>query len=108
MPQPNGGLAQLGERLAGSQKVIGSSPLSSTEVFRTTVQDFATPGFPGFLFAPVVQTAVNCDLRQVATVLGVCCRSALEIDFHCHSGLYSRNPLPFDCRTEHETTENTE
>ena len=24
-----GGLAQLGERLAGSQKVIGSSPLSS-------------------------------------------------------------------------------
>ena len=25
-----GGLAQLGERLAGSQKVIGSSPLSST------------------------------------------------------------------------------
>ena len=30
MPQPNGGLAQLGERLAGSQKVIGSSPLSST------------------------------------------------------------------------------
>ena len=27
---PNGGLAQLGERLAGSQKVIGSSPLSST------------------------------------------------------------------------------
>ena len=27
---PNGGLAQLGERLAGSQKVRGSSPLSST------------------------------------------------------------------------------
>ena len=27
---PNGGLAQLGERLAGSQKVSGSSPLSST------------------------------------------------------------------------------
>ncbi len=26
----NGGLAQLGERLAGSQKVRGSSPLSST------------------------------------------------------------------------------
>jgi hypothetical protein len=26
----NGGLAQLGERLAGSQKVSGSSPLSST------------------------------------------------------------------------------
>jgi len=26
------------------------------------VQDFATPGLPGFLFAPVVQTAVNCDL----------------------------------------------
>jgi hypothetical protein len=26
----HGGLAQLGERLAGSQKVIGSSPLSST------------------------------------------------------------------------------
>lgn len=25
-----GGLAQLGERLAGSQKVMGSSPLSST------------------------------------------------------------------------------
>ncbi len=25
-----GGLAQLGERLAGSQKVIGSIPLSST------------------------------------------------------------------------------
>tara|TARA_Y100001934_G_scaffold179119_1_gene211905 strand:- start:458 stop:640 length:183 start_codon:yes stop_codon:yes gene_type:complete len=25
-----GGLAQLGERLAGSQKVSGSSPLSST------------------------------------------------------------------------------
>ena len=25
-----GGLAQLGERLAGSQKDIGSSPLSST------------------------------------------------------------------------------
>jgi hypothetical protein len=28
--QPCGGLAQLGERLAGSQKVSGSSPLSST------------------------------------------------------------------------------
>ena len=27
---PQGGLAQLGERLAGSQKVRGSSPLSST------------------------------------------------------------------------------
>ena len=26
-----GGLAQLGERLAGSQKVIGSSPLSSID-----------------------------------------------------------------------------
>ncbi len=26
-----GGLAQLGERLAGSQKVTGSSPVSSTE-----------------------------------------------------------------------------
>jgi hypothetical protein len=26
----HGGLAQLGERLAGSQKVSGSSPLSST------------------------------------------------------------------------------
>jgi hypothetical protein len=27
-----GGLAQLGERLAGSQKVIGSSPLSSISI----------------------------------------------------------------------------
>ena len=30
-PTPVGGLAQLGERLAGSQKVRGSSPLSSTQ-----------------------------------------------------------------------------
>ena len=30
-----GGLAQLGERLAGSQKVIGSSPLSSTFTFHS-------------------------------------------------------------------------
>jgi hypothetical protein len=29
-----GGLAQLGERLAGSQKVRGSSPLSSTQTHR--------------------------------------------------------------------------
>ena len=29
-----GGLAQLGERLAGSQKVRGSSPLSSTQAHR--------------------------------------------------------------------------
>lgn len=33
--QKRGGLAQLGERLAGSQKVMGSSPLSSTS--KTTV-----------------------------------------------------------------------
>ena len=31
--QTYGGLAQLGERLAGSQKVIGSSPLSSIGIY---------------------------------------------------------------------------
>ena len=40
----NGGLAQLGERLAGSQKVTGSSPVSSTPtiltVARTRICDF--------------------------------------------------------------------
>src|SRR5450830_1075127 len=31
-----GGIAQLGERLAGSQKVTGSSPVTSTTVVKTT------------------------------------------------------------------------
>ena len=35
-----GGLAQLGERLAGSQKVRGSNPLSSTFVFREADMTF--------------------------------------------------------------------
>ena len=38
-----GGLAQLGERLAGSQKVRGSSPLSSTRPDCTTSHPAATP-----------------------------------------------------------------
>ena len=37
-PHTRGGLAQLGERLAGSQKVIGSSPLSSTRGVFVTPQ----------------------------------------------------------------------
>ena len=37
----HGGLAQLGERLAGSQKVIGSSPLSSTVCNFLGVRDLA-------------------------------------------------------------------
>lgn len=51
--RPNGGLAQLGEHLAGSQKVSGSSPLSSTQFLRSRLgprlvgqgQDLATLRF---------------------------------------------------------------
>lgn len=32
----HGGLAQLGERLAGSQKVVGSIPIVSTKCIRST------------------------------------------------------------------------
>ena len=44
-----GGLAQLGERLAGSQKVIGSIPLSST---CNPVPPYRMVG-PGFLLRRV-------------------------------------------------------
>ena len=43
----SGGLAQLGERLAGSQKVRGSSPLSSTWGVVTTPQASPILGFAG-------------------------------------------------------------
>ena len=42
------GLAQLGERLAGSQKVIGSSPLSSTWGCSHAPSP-VNPGFSGLL-----------------------------------------------------------
>jgi hypothetical protein len=35
----NGGLAQLGERLHGMQKVRGSTPLSSTNIMYLKYQD---------------------------------------------------------------------
>lgn len=34
----HGGLAQLGERLAGSQKVVGSIPIVSTKFIRSTLR----------------------------------------------------------------------
>jgi hypothetical protein len=43
-----GGLAQLGERLAGSQKVSGSSPLSST--FSRSIMLEAKPQIDGAFF----------------------------------------------------------
>jgi hypothetical protein len=43
-----GGLAQLGERLAGSQKVSGSSPLSST--FFGSIMLETKPQFDGAFF----------------------------------------------------------
>ena len=42
----HGGLAQLGERLAGSQKVRGSSPLSSTPPMRRVLRDVANTRSP--------------------------------------------------------------
>src|SRR5215212_10099077 len=63
-----GGLAQLGERLAGSQKVSGSSPLSST--FFGFIMLETKPQFDGaFSFAAVASAMlhgrpVNCHNRQ--------------------------------------------
>jgi hypothetical protein len=51
--QINGGLAQLGERLAGSQKVSGSIPLVST--INNSQKPFI---YKGFLFFLILSCAV--------------------------------------------------
>ena len=63
-----GGLAQLGERLAGSQKVIGSSPLSSTQANLREIASWpfslalATKlDFRGFVASGVVPIEVQLD-----------------------------------------------
>ena len=60
-----GGLAQLGERLAGSQKVIGSSPLSSIGAFCNLMQGTAEPGISG-LFSCASRSA--CDVLPPLSV----------------------------------------
>ena len=58
---PDGGLAQLGERLAGSQKVRGSSPLSSTQWNRKPFDQYVE-GLSHYRYKSCVnETAVQAD-----------------------------------------------
>ena len=70
----SGGLAQLGERLAGSQKVIGSSPLSSTFLnkrpFGEYVEGLSYCGHESY----VIERAVQPDDFEDHTFLVVFCR----------------------------------
>ena len=63
-----GGLAQLGERLAGSQKVRGSSPLSSTLLCGTRSHRAADPSKTGVFFCAGKSV---CDSLQ--PLAGTCC-----------------------------------
>ena len=63
-----GGLAQLGERLAGSQKVIGSSPLSST---RGVIIAPQAPSFSGITGLRVfLVSLIDQNVRWVSRFLG--------------------------------------
>ena len=75
-----GGLAQLGEHLAGSQKVRGSSPLSSTLLCGTRSHRAADPSTTGVFFCAGKS---SCDSLQplAGTVATACYSSRLAFQF---------------------------
>ncbi len=86
-----GGLAQLGERLAGSQKVIGSSPLSSIGSLRGSSQVVASLRKARFFrafFMPVSlglrPISPNCDpvLHHICISLEGCCVGVVVLQSH--------------------------
>ncbi len=59
----NGGLAQLGERLNGIQKVRGSNPLSSTILHKGKRQQGMSLRFVTFLIENVTITAEKIQFK---------------------------------------------
>ena len=67
-----GGLAQLGERLAGSQKVRGSNPLSSTEAGCAKTQLPASPGKSGVFLCACMFARESKRLPACTDCAGFC------------------------------------
>ncbi len=69
MVTPFGGLAQLGERIAGSDEVIGSNPLSSTKTYRGQLlrDEIGLRDFPGALFLRLLYLYAPTGFENMST-----------------------------------------